>query len=265
MRFSINFFSLFFILYFTSIKAQFNFQLKDSVALPQSNNYQLKINSKSEIFIIQNYSQLIKINRDLSSYYYSQNKIISHFDGHLSLKNAVIYNHQELQFLDDKLNPIQNPINLNQYQIYPSAISIIDNQLLWYFDPIEQRLIQWNYQTKETINKSGILFFKPEDSTIEELYTYKNRIFLKSQNWIYEYDFFGNFKSEIAIPKNEKHSFSSSYIYLLNQNMLTEINLMNHEISSTDNFFYGKDFIMDDDQLFVIKDNLMYIYTRIKN
>jgi hypothetical protein len=259
--------SLFSLLFFitVTVNAQFQFQINDSIALPNGFQYQLNANSLNEIYIIKNGTDLIKINQKKETLQYPKQKIITHLDANLGLKTAVVYNHQELQILDDKLNPIQDPINLNQYEIFPSSIAIIDSQLLWYFDPIEQRLIQWNYQLKKTINKSNLLFFKEGDSTIEEIYNYKNRIFLKSQNYIYEYDFFGNFKSDIPLKQYDKSFFSGDKIYLIKDQNLTEINLINQEISTADNFFYGKDFIMSDDQLFVITQNVMYIYTRIKN
>ncbi len=258
--------SFFNLILFLSVvaQAQFQFQLNDSITLAKG-NYQLKNSTQNNIFLIKNETDLIKINPQKEIIQYPKQKIISHLDSNLSLKTAIVYNHQELQILDDKLNPIQDAINLNQYQIYPSAIAIVDSQLLWYFDPIEQRLIQWNYQLKKTINKSNLLFFKDGDTTIEEIYNYKNRLFLKSQNWIYEYDFFGNFKSEIPLKQHDKYFFIADKIYIIQDKSLTEINLLNQEISTADNFFYGKDFIMSDDQLFAIKQNVMYIYTRIKN
>ena len=240
------------------------FELKDSILIQVGNVSQFTVGNLEEIQFINNENELIRISKSKEIYRKPLKKIVSQIDTNLGLRTGLIYNHQEIEILDDKLNPIQDRINLNQYQIFPSKIALISSQLLWYFDPIENRLIQWNYQLKDTISKSDILFFKGEDTTIEEIYAYKNRIFLKSQNWIYELDIFGNFKSEIQLKSHTKHSFSNDYIYLYNENSIDKINLINRDISSFDNFFNGKDFIMTDDQLFVIKNKGLYIYTRIK-
>ena len=248
-----------------TIWAQSTFNLIDSVQLPLGAYSNFKINPKGELLIVLNGTNLLKIDQDKKILLYPNKKNISQLDGNTSLKTSLVYNYQELQILNDHLNPIQDGINLNEHGIYASSIATIDSQLLWYFDPIEQRLVQWNYQLKTIVSKSNILFFKEGDTTINEIYMYKNRLFLKSQCWLYEYDYFGNFKAEIPIKSGQYSFFNKENFYQSDGSNLIEINLINHKISLTDNFFYGKDFIMDKDQLFVIKDNVMYIYTRIKN
>ncbi|QTV05676.1 hypothetical protein [Faecalibacter bovis] len=246
---------------FQFVQAQY--KITDSIFFETANISKITSNALGDIHLILNEKELIKIKKDKSIKSYPLNKIVTKIDSNLSLKTFLVYNYQELQILDDNLNPIQDRINLNKYNIFPSAISVSDSQTLWYFDPIELRLIQWNYQLKSMINKSNMLFFKEGDTTIEEIYQTKNRIFLKSQNWIYEFDFFGNSKNTILLNTHEKYCFSRDYIHLLDDNSLTTINLVNHEISTVDNFFNVKDFTMSDDQLFVIKNKGLYIYTRI--
>lgn len=247
-----------------NLKAQFDFELKDSIQFETYTISKLTSNAVGDVFLILDENQLVKINSKKEIKYFPLKKIVSKIDSNLSLRTGLLYNYQELEILDENLNPIQDRINLNQHQIFPSAISISDSQLLWYFDPIEQRLVQWNYQLKSIVSKSNLLFFKEGDSTIEEIYQYKNRIFLKSQHWIYEYDFFGNSKSTIQLKNHSSYSFTDSYIILLNQNFITKINLLTNEISSADNFFNVKDFTMNETELFVIKNKGLYIYTRIK-
>ncbi|HEY4539739.1 MAG TPA: hypothetical protein VIG94_06990 [Faecalibacter sp.] len=238
--------------------------LSDSIALKGSHFSHLQSNAIGDVFLIADDQQLLKIDQHKKLKTYPLKKLVSQLDTHLSLRTAVGYNFQEIEFLDDQLNPIQDRIYFNQYQIYPSAVIIADSQLLWYFDPIEQRLIQWNYQLKTTISKSNMLFFKDGDTTITDIYAIKNSIFLKSQNWMYEYDVFGNFKSEIPLKPHLKHVFRDDFIHLLDEQNLTSINLLTKNISTMDNFFNGKDFTMSNDQLFVIKNKGLYIYTRIK-
>lgn len=239
------------------------YKITDSIFFETTNISKLTTNSIGDLHLILNEKELLKINKLKQIKRYPLNKIVTKIDTNLSLKTSLVYNYQELEILDDNLNPIQDRINLNKYEIFPSAISISDSQLLWYFDPIELRLIQWNYQLKSVVNKSNMLFFKEGDSTIEDIYQIKNRLFLKSQNWIYEFDFFGNFKSSIHLKKHIKYCFSESFIHLLDEQNITTINLLNNEISIADNFFNVKDFTMSGDQLFVIKNKGLYIYTRI--
>ena len=255
--------SIFLFLLFQWANAQF--ELKDSILLPFSSISHLQKNGKNEVVFIANNNTLITINEDHKITNKPLKKIVSHLDTNLSLRTSIVYNYQELEILDDKLNPIQDHINLNQYNIYPSAITVTDSQFLWYFDPIEQRLYQWNYQLKSIINKSNILHFKDDDTVIEKIHIVKNRIFLKGKNWIYEFDYFGNIKSQFNLGEHTNYCFSKENLHLLTEKNIKSINLLNSSISSTDNFFNVKDFIMDEDQLFVIKDKVMYIYTRIKN
>lgn len=244
------------------VNAQYT--LTDSIFFETTNISRLNTNSIGDVLFVLNDKELIKISKDKKFNKYPINKIVTKIDTNLSLKTALVYNFQELDILDDNLNPIQDRINLNKYNIFPSAISVSDSQILWYFDPIELRLIQWNYQLKSIVSKSNLLYFKEGDSTIENIYQYKNRIFLKSQNWIYEYDFFGNSKSTIQLNKHQSYCFSGEFIHLYDNQVMTNINLLNNEISTSDNFFNVKDFTMSDDQLFVIKNKGLYIYTRIK-
>ena len=240
------------------------YQLKDSVAINSNTISHFQSNRLGDVLFVSDDRNLVKISSDRKTVMHPLKKIVTKIDHTLSLRTAIIYNHQELEILDDQFNPIQDKINLNTYQIFPSAITLSDSQLLWYFDPIDLRLVQWNYQLKTTISKSNMLFFKEGDTAITDLYAIKNRVYLKGQSWIYEYDLFGNFKSEIPIKNHHKHQFSGDFLYLLDDENLTKINLLTRDISSTDNFFNGKDFTMSDDQLFVIKNKGLYIYTRIK-
>lgn len=262
MKFFSNKFFLLFFLLTQSIWAQF--ELKDSIELPSDKISHLKTNIFGDIFMVINDRELIKIDAKKNISHYPLKKIVTQLDTNLSLKTGLVYNYQELEILDDQLNPIQDKINFNQYQIFPSAIMISDSQILWYFDPIEQRLVQWNYQIGKVLNKSNTLHFKENDNSITAIHQINNRLFLKSQNWIYEYDLFGDYKSETPLINYINYSFSDHYIHLINSQKITSINLLNKEISSFDNFFYGKDFTMKDDQLFVIKNKGLYIYTRIK-
>lgn len=262
-----KYFLLKILILFTLFSPVYNFaqfELKDSVLIQLGNISQLSVGNLGQIQLINNESELIRISKSKEIFRKPLKKIVSQMDLNLGLRTGVVYNHQELELLDDKLNPIQDRINLNQHQIFPSKIALISSQWLWYFDPIENRLVQWNYQLKDTMSKSDILFFKDGDTTIEEIYAYKNRIFLKSQHSIYELDIFGNFKADFQLKPHIKHSFSNDYLFLYNENSIERINLINRDISSFDNFFNGKDFIMSDDQLFVIKNKGLYIYTRIK-
>ena len=261
--FSLNTFLNFFFISLCSISFG-QFEIKDSILFETDAISNLKTNNFGDVLLILNEKELVKIDAKKNKKRLQLNKIVTSIDTNLSLKTGLIYNYQELQILDDNLNPIQDKINFNQHQIFPSTVSISDSQLLWYFDPIEQRLIQWNYQLKTEISRSNILFFKDNDTTIECIHQVNNQLFLKSQNWIYEFDIFGNSKSTIQLKKHDKYSFSGDYIYLTSGNELTEINLKNNQISTSDNFFNVKDFTMKDDQLFVIKNKGLYIYTRIK-
>lgn len=260
--FFLKLFVIFALFTFKIIDAQYI--ITDSILFETSNLSKLKTNSVGDVLLILNEKELIKINKEKEIKRYPLNKIVTKIDTNLSLKTMLVYNYQELEILDDNLNPIQDKINLNKHQIFPSAISVSDSQILWYFDPIELRLYQWNYQLKTVVSKSNILFFKEGDTMIEDIYQTKNRTFLKSQNHIYEFDFFGNIKSIIPLNKHEKYSFTEDYIHLYDNHVMTNINLINHEISTSDNFFNVKDFTMYADQLFVIKNKGLYIYTRIK-
>ena len=262
MKFFSNKILLLFLFITPTIWAQF--KLKDSIELPSENISHLKTNAFGDVLMVVNDRELIKIDSKKNIKRHPLKKIVTQLDTNLSLKTGVVYNYQELEILDDQLNPIQDKINFNQHQIFPSVISISDSQTLWYFDPIEQRLFQWNYQLGKVLNKSNTLHFKENDYSIIDIHQTNNRVFLKSQNRIYEYDLFGNFKSETEIKSDLNYSFYDIYLVSSNKETINLTNLLNKEISSFDNFFNGKDFTMRGDELFVIKNKGLYIYTRIK-
>ena len=263
MKYLLNSFFTFLLFGLSSIVSA-QFELKDSVFFDFKNISHLKVNEVGDVFFINNEKDLIKIDQHKKITRFPLTKLVSHLDTTLTLKTAVLYNYQELIILDDQLKPIQDPINLNSYEIFPTAITLSDSQNLWYFDPIEQRLVQWNYQIKKTISRSNPIEFKSNDSVIQSIYQIKNRLFIKSENCIYEYDLFGNFKAIQKLPNHISYSYYSRYILLKSDSDFKRMDLLNKEISLLDNFFYGKDFIMNEEQLFVINDKVMYIYTRIK-
>src|SRR5690606_18924065 len=95
--------------------------------------------------------------------------------------------------LDNQLNKVQDPIEFPiETNFSPTLIALVDNNYLWGYDPVLQRLVLWSYSDKKAIRQSVILSEKTGDEFYSDLIYQDNKIFLAGYHKILGFDEYAN-------------------------------------------------------------------------
>lgn len=176
----------------------------------------------------------------------------------ISLKSGFF----NLLLLDNQLNLLQDPIFLVEDSNFsPILTALVDNNYLWGYDPVLQRLILWNYREKTIYKQSVILSDKSAEEYFSELVYDKGKIYLVGGGKILKFDNFANLIKVYSFETNfEQIQIVDKYAYYSKKGELFRMNLENETIEKmkiTTNFDY---FSTNTSHLFVLKDKLVYIY-----
>lgn len=181
----------------------------------------------------------------------------------ISLKSSFF----NLLLLDNQLNLLQDPISLIQNSNFsPTITALVDNNYLWGYDPVIQRLVLWNFREKNIYRQSVILTDKSTDGYFSDLIYDKGKVYLVGINKILEFDEYANLVKFIPInPAFEQIQIKDQSVYYSVNGELFKLNLATEtieEIKVISNFDY---FSLNTTLLFVLKDKLIYIYKHQKS
>lgn len=166
-----------------------------------------------------------------------------------------------LIILDNRLNPIMDPIKLDSNPDFsPTLTAVTDNNYLWGYDPVLQRLLFWNYRESKLVRQSMILNAKDSAEFFSALYYDSNRIFLAGTDSLLIFDEFANLQKKIGLPKyiqlevydNRVFYSTDEGIYRLDPDTGTGKKLI-----PADKFDF---FSINKSYLFVLKDKVVYLY-----
>src|SRR5690554_5317145 len=152
--------------------AQTKLQLVDSIQINKLQNItDFATDDFNNLYFINNYTELNK-------YDYQTQKVKS-FSNHTFLEDLNTQNALQitlktaffnLLILDNQLNSIQDLIQFPvEFDFSPTLVALVDNNYLWGYDPILQRLILWNYQNNNILRQSTILSNKTGDEFYAKL------------------------------------------------------------------------------------------------
>lgn len=247
-----------------------SWKLVDSIQINDTDKItDFGVDDLNNIYYITNYSELNKINlktkkKELSSF--SNRTILENLNTQnvlqITLKSGIF----NLVILDNQLNPIQDKIEFPfEANFTPTLTALVDNNYLWGYDPLTERLVLWNYQENKIRQQSVILGGKVNDGYYGKLIYQNNKIYLLGSEKILIFDEFANLEKVIPFQTYDQIILKNSMFYFSKNDKIFQFDLNNQqttEIEIETSFDY---FSINHLFLFVLKDKLIYIYQHQKS
>ncbi len=245
-----------------------NYLLKDSIQLETKDSItDFSADDFGNIYYIRNFSELNKIDfQSRKRKTFSNQTVLEDLNTQnilqITLKSALFH----LLVLDNQLNPVQDVIQFPiETNFSPTLTALVDNNFLWGYDPVLQRLVLWNYRDKKAIRQSVILSEKTGDEFYSEIVYHQNKIYLVGSKKILRFDEYAQLESVIPFQEFGQIYIRSPYIYYSNKNKLYRLDLTSKE-SKEILLQKGLDyFSINNRYLFVLKDKVVYLYEFQKN
>lgn len=257
-------------LVFLSVSTSFGQKLKlvDSISIESRDSItDFEADDFHNVYYIRNFTELNKIDfQTKKRKTYSNQTVLENLNTQnilqITLKSALF----NLLVLDNQLNQVQDliefPIETN---FSPTLSALVDNNFLWGYDPVLQRLVLWNYRDKKAIRQSVILTEKTGDEFYSDLIYHQNKIYLIGFTKILRFDEYANLETVIPFQEFEQIYFQNENFYFSHKKKLFRLNLKSkekEEIEAPQSFDY---FSVNSRFLFVLKGRVVYLYEFQKN
>lgn len=240
-----------------------NWQLKDSIQISiRGEISDFEVDPFGNLYFISNHTTIYKLDtKTQQTKSYSNNQILEKLNTQNSLQITAKSGIFNLLVLDNQLNPVQDLVQFpTEYNFSPTLVALVDNNYLWGFDPILQRLILWNYQEKKIYSQSAILYDTEGDDFFYDLIYTNNQILLVGSQKIMLFDELANLKEVIPIPTYDLISFGKNNLIFAKENELFELNLTTKQTRKLDVNKRFSNFAFNHKFLFVMQDKVVYIY-----
>ena len=257
-------------LIFLSVSLSFGqrLQLVDSISIESHDSItDFEADDFHNVYYIRNFTELNKIDfQTRKRKTYSNQTVLENLNTQnilqITLKSALF----NLLVLDNQLNQVQDliefPIETN---FSPTISALVDNNFLWGYDPVLQRLVLWNYRDKKAIRQSVILTEKTGDEFYSDLIYHQNKIYLIGFTKILRFDEYANLETVIPFQEFEQIYIQNDAFYFSHKKKLFRLNLNSkekEEIQVPQSFDY---FSVNSRFLFVLKGRVVYLYEFQKN
>jgi hypothetical protein len=214
------------------------------------------------VYFIRNFSELNKFDfRTKKWKTYSNQQIIENLNTQNVLQITLKSGFFNLLVLDNQLNPVQDPIQFPiETNFSPTLTALVDNNYLWGYDPVMQRLVLWNYREKRAIRQSVILSEKTGDEFYSELIYHQNKIYLIGYNKCLVFDEYANLQSVIPFQEFDQLNYTGTTVYFSKDQKLYRFDLKTkttEEVKMGQPFEY---FGINNRYLFVLTKKVVYLY-----
>lgn len=230
-------------------------ETRDSITDFEADDFQ-------NIYYIRNFTELNKIDfQTRKRKTFSNQTVLENLNTQnilqITLKSALF----NLLVLDNQLNQVQDliefPIETN---FSPTLSALVDNNYLWGYDPVLQRLVLWNYRDKKAIRQSVILSEKTGNEFYSDLIYHENKIYLIGYEKILRFDEYANLESVIPFQKFEQIYIRDSFVYYSKENKLFQLDLVSKDLKEIALDLSPDYFSINNRYLFVLKGKVVYIY-----
>lgn len=242
-------------------------ELKDSIVISIKDSItDFGSDDFNNIYFIRTFSQLNKLNlngKQLRTF--SNQSVLENLNTDNILRITLKSDFFSLLILDNELNLMMSPIGFpEEGRFMPMLIAVVDNNYLWGYDPVMQRLVLWNYREKRIIRQSVILN-ETGDEFYKDLIYYKNKIYLIGPEKILRFDEFAQLERASSFREFSQIQISGNDIYFSHQGELMTFNQesgLSTGVEIPGGFDY---FSLNSHYLFVLKGKVVYIYKPQKN
>jgi len=236
--------------------------LRDSVFLETRDSItDFSADDFNNIYYIRNFSELNKINlRTKQKKSFSNQTLLENLNTQNVLQITVKSAFFNLLVLDNQLNLVQDKITFPiESNFSPTLTDLVDNNYLWGYDPVLQRLVLWNYQEKKIFRQSVILSEKTGDEFYADLIYNQNKIYLIGYKKILVFDEFAHLEKVIPFTGFEQIYIKNGVIYYLENKKIRALDLLTKEIRDVTTV-PADYFSINNRYLFVLNGKVVYIY-----
>lgn len=237
--------------------------LKDSLSIETKDTItDFSVDDFNHIYYIRNFSELNKIDfKTKEKKSFSNQSVLENLNTQNSLQITVKSSLFSLLILDNHLNLIQDPIRFPiENNFTPTLVALVDNNYLWGYDPVLQRLILWNYQENKIWKQSVILSEKAGDEFYSDLIYKKDKIYLVGTQKILVFDDYANLKEVIPFQEFSQIEIGDEFMYFTKNKQLYKMNLRSKEQSEVKINIPADYFSTNSRHLFVLHNKVVYIY-----
>lgn len=245
-----------------------NYLLKDSIQLETKDTItDFSADDFGNVYYIRNFSELNKIDsKTKKKKSFSNQSVLENLNTQNTLQITVKSSLFNLLILDNQLNLFRDPIRFPiENNFTPTLVALVDNNYLWGYDPVLQRLILWNYQENKILRQSVILSEKTGDEFYSDVVFKRDKIYLVGSTKILVFDDYANLKEVIPFQKFEQIEIGDEFIYFTQKKQLFRMHLRSKEISEVKTNTIVDYFSTNARHLFVLNGKVVYLYdTQIK-
>lgn len=240
-----------------------HFKLLDSIQLETKDSItDFEADDFGNIYYIRNFSELNKIdNRSRQKKSFSNQTPLENLNTQNVLQITVKSSLFNLLVLDNQLNQVHDKITFPvESGFSPTLSALVDNNYLWGYDPVLQRLVLWNYRDKKILRQSVILSEKTGDGFYAELIYLKNKIYLIGYHKILVFDEFANLESVIPFQEFGQIYITPESVYYSSEKKIYKLNIKSKAVTE---LLPGQSvdyFSINHNYLFVLNGKVVYLY-----
>lgn len=236
------------------MKDSLQLEIKDSITDFEADDF-------DAIYFIRNFSELIKIDPSGTKRSFSNQTVLEDLNTQNVLQITVKSSLFSLVLLDNQLNLLHEPIRFpTDGNFSPTLTSLVDNNYLWGFDPVMQRLVLWNYRDQTIRRQSVILAGNTGDEFYKDLIYDQNQIYLIGKEKILWFDEFANLKEFIPFEEVQQIYVRRGIVYYRAKGKMYTLNPKTKAKIEMLPDVFADYFSINNHRLFVLKDKVVYIY-----
>ncbi len=215
----------------------------------------------NNLYFISNFSELNKIDfRTKQKKSFSNQAPLENLNTQNILQITVKSGLFNLLVLDNQLNLVQDKIKFPiESNFSPTLTALVDNNYLWGYDPVLQRLVLWNYRENKIFRQSVILSDKTGDEFYADLVYNESKIYLIGYKKILVFDEFANLEKVIPSFEFNQIYIKNRKIYYSENRKVKSYDLTTHETEEL-NLVPAYYFSINNRYLFVLNGKVVYIY-----
>ncbi len=183
----------------------------------------------------------------------------------LNTKNPFLINYTtslyQLYFLDNELNPTKSAISLISTKTFdPNLIAVVDNNWLWGYDRITQKLVLWDYTYQKVLQETVQIQPKDSSETFTDLMYDNGKLYLISNERILRFNRFGQLTRTYPFKEHHQVKWYKNYVLFSQNNKLFAQNLNDNTITPLPLKSAVDFFDLNGNTLFVLHKKVVYIY-----
>jgi hypothetical protein len=246
-----------------------------TINLCNSQELIIKLDQEPELFTVDKIGNIYVYQQYLLKKHSSQGKLLAQYSNY---ENGKLYSidasdpfrillfyrdFNRIAYLDNKLNPVGNPINLNELGFNSvSAVCKSKQMAIWLYDEYQNKLIQYSFNPKGIINNISLSKIVTDSFSISYMIEYGNELYIAGGNeFVWVFDQYSSKANKLKINALKGFQIGANSLIYNNGQNLFSYSLQDHE-SLPVNFSFESEFTdakINKNKVFVLNKNRVYV------